>query len=102
MNMLPLALFGDIGGGELLVVMAAILVLFGGKGLPSIARTIGKTMEELRKASHDFKKQILNADAEMQKPSLLPHDQPPAPLHGHPAPPPAPPSQEPPPRDFAG
>jgi len=62
MNTLPIGLIGDVGGGELLVVFAAILLLFGGKRLPSIARTIGKTMEHLRKTSRDFKYQLLNAD----------------------------------------
>ena len=38
MNFNPtiLAFFGDIGAGEVLVVLAAILILFGGKGLPQI------------------------------------------------------------------
>jgi sec-independent protein translocase protein TatA len=58
------ALFGDIGGGELLVVFAAILLLFGGKRLPSIARSIGKATENLRRASQDFKDQLLRADVE--------------------------------------
>lgn len=89
MNLLPLALFGDVGGGELLVVFAAILLLFGGKRLPSIARTVGKTLSDLRKASQDFKDQILTAD------EPRPPDQ--ADSTGS-----IPPTKEPPPRDFAG
>ncbi len=58
------ALFGDIGGGEILVVLAAILVLFGGKGLPTMARTLGKIMGDLQRISQDFKHQLLNADQE--------------------------------------
>ena len=56
------ALIGDVGGGELLVVLAAILVLFGGKGVPGIARTLGKITKDLQKASQDFKDQLLTAD----------------------------------------
>lgn len=58
------ALFGDIGGGEILVVLAAILVLFGGKGLPGMARTLGKIMGDFQRASQDFKRQLLDADQE--------------------------------------
>ena len=61
-TMVTCALLGDIGGGELLVVFGAILLLFGGKRLPSIARQIGRTVDDLRKASQDFKNQLMHAD----------------------------------------
>ena len=57
-----LAIFGDIGAGEILVILAAILILFGGQGLPAIARKLGKITQDLQKAAHDFKKQLLTAD----------------------------------------
>lgn len=66
---LMLAFLGDIGGGEILVVLAAILMLFGGKKLPSIARSLGKSMEELRRASQEFRDQLVNADRETDSPS---------------------------------
>jgi sec-independent protein translocase protein TatA len=56
------AIFGDIGAGEVLVILAAILILFGGKGLPTMARKLGKVTHDLQKAAHDFKKQLLSAD----------------------------------------
>ncbi len=88
MNLLPLGLFGDVGGGELLVVFAAILLLFGGKRLPSIARTVSRTVSDLRKASQDFKDQVLHADeTHPEEPESPDSKQPP---------------KEPPPRDFAG
>lgn len=64
-----LALIGDVGGMELLVIMAAILVLFGGKGLPGIARNLGKISRDLQRASQEFKNQLLAAD-EPEKHSL--------------------------------
>lgn len=57
-----LAIFGDIGAGEVLVILAAILILFGGKGLPAMARKLGKVTQDLQKATHDFKKHLLSAD----------------------------------------
>lgn len=59
---LPLSLIGDVGGAELLVVLAATLVLFGGKGLPGIARTLGRITRDVQKATQEFKDQLLNAD----------------------------------------
>jgi sec-independent protein translocase protein TatA len=65
-----LALIGDVGGMELLVILGAILILFGGKGLPGIARSIGKITRDLQHASDDFKKQLLTADQESEPQDL--------------------------------
>ena len=61
---LPLTAFlsGTPGGFEVLILFAAILVLFGPRQLPKITRTLGKLIEELRRASQDFRDQILHAD----------------------------------------
>lgn len=40
-----------IGTGELLVIFLAILVLFGGKKLPELAKSLGQAMREFRAAS---------------------------------------------------
>lgn len=45
------------------IILVLALVLFGPKKLPEIARTIGKVMAELRRASNEFKFQI---DEEMR------------------------------------
>lgn len=99
-----LALFGDIGGGELLVVLAAALILFGGKGLPTIARTLGKITGDLQRIAGDFKQELLNADQEPRSPAS-PEDflEPDAKPRQDPAPSlDNPPPEEPPPRDHAG
>jgi len=57
-----LALIGDVGGMELMVILTACLMLFGGKGLPGIARSIGKITRDLQRASQEFKNQLLTAD----------------------------------------
>jgi TatA/E family protein of Tat protein translocase len=53
---------GTPGLGEILIVFIAILLLFGPRRLPEIARTIGKALEELRRASQDFRDQIMRLD----------------------------------------
>jgi sec-independent protein translocase protein TatA len=49
---LVLAAFG-FGSTELLVVLAIILVLFGGSKLPSLAKGLGQSVKEFKKASRD-------------------------------------------------
>jgi len=41
-------MFG-IGTQELILILAIILVLFGGKKLPELSRNLGKTLHEIRK-----------------------------------------------------
>lgn len=54
---LPL-LFLDISGGELIVILLLILLFFGSKGIPDIARTLGRTMRQLRDASNQVQREI--------------------------------------------
>jgi len=42
-------MFGGLGFQELLVVLAIVLVLFGGKKLPELSRSIGESLREIRK-----------------------------------------------------
>ena len=47
-----LAAFG-LGGGELMIILIIVLVLFGGAKLPSLARGLGQSIKEFKKASKD-------------------------------------------------
>ena len=40
------------GTGELIVILLVVLVLFGGKKLPELARSIGLGIREFKKACH--------------------------------------------------
>jgi sec-independent protein translocase protein TatA len=41
--------FPSIGGGELLILLAIILLFFGAKRIPDLARSLGKGTREFRK-----------------------------------------------------
>ncbi|MDD4871967.1 MAG: twin-arginine translocase TatA/TatE family subunit [Kiritimatiellae bacterium] len=65
---IPLAfLVGAPGGGELLLIFVVILLMFGPKRLPEMARNIGKAMEYLRRTSQDFRDQVMRMDEEVPK-----------------------------------
>lgn len=60
---IPLAFFdGSLGSGEVILIFVVILVLFGPRRLPQIARMIGKTLNELRRASQDFRDQVMRIE----------------------------------------
>ena len=54
---------------ELLLVLIAILLLFGAKRLPEIARSVGKSMEEFRRAARDVTDEIMHSDAKPTRPA---------------------------------
>lgn len=41
--------FLDLGAPELIIILAIVLLLFGGKKLPELSRSLGDSMRELRK-----------------------------------------------------
>lgn len=41
--------FLDLGAPELIIILAIVLLLFGGKKLPELSRSLGDAMRELRK-----------------------------------------------------
>ena len=50
-------MFG-IGGGELILILFIVLMLFGSDKIPEIARTLGKAMAQLKNATNDIKSEI--------------------------------------------
>jgi sec-independent protein translocase protein TatA len=85
--------------GEILMILFIYLLLFGAKGVPSIARTLGKTMYQFRNAAKDVQDEILKSADDMRKQARaevpldqLMNEEEPVPIR--PAPPIAPPVQE--------
>lgn len=53
-------LFLDVSGGEIMVIMLFILMFFGSKKIPELARGLGKTMREFQNASNGLKQELLS------------------------------------------
>jgi sec-independent protein translocase protein TatA len=51
-------MFGNFGTGEMIVVVIAILILFGAKKIPELAQGLGKGMREFKKALRDVEDDI--------------------------------------------
>lgn len=69
MNTLPFAILGDIGGPELLLILFIVLLLFGGEKLPQLARGLGKSVREFKKATGDVQNELKRAIEESDQPT---------------------------------
>jgi sec-independent protein translocase protein TatA len=63
MNMLA---FGVPGPSEWVLILVIVLVLFGAKKLPELARSLGQSMNEFRKAREDLDKELHAAGNELK------------------------------------
>ena len=60
-----IAFLGPIGGPEMFLIFMVLLLLFGAKKLPQLARGIGKSVGEFRKASEEFEDEIRKGGEEL-------------------------------------
>jgi TatA/E family protein of Tat protein translocase len=51
-------MFGSLGLPELLMIFVVALLLFGPKKLPEIGRTLGKAMNEFKRATNDLQRSL--------------------------------------------
>lgn len=58
---LPVAFIDGIGGPELMMIMFVVLLLFGADKLPELARGMGKTLREVKKATSGVEQEIKKA-----------------------------------------
>jgi sec-independent protein translocase protein TatA len=60
------AMFGifNLGGGEILVILALVLIFFGAKKLPELAKGLGQGIKEFKKATREVTDEVSNAMAE--------------------------------------
>ena len=52
---------GMIGGWEMVVILAVVLMLFGAKKLPELAKGLGQGIKEFKKATREVTDEVTNA-----------------------------------------
>jgi len=70
-----LASFMNLAGPDLIVILLIILVLFGAKKLPELARGMGQAVKEIQKAKDEFSDELHKAgksDTETAKSDVKP------------------------------
>ena len=55
--LLPLFL-NDVAGSEIIVIILVVLIFFGSKSIPGIAKTLGKTLYQIKNASSELQNEI--------------------------------------------
>src|ERR1700746_1351601 len=57
------AMFGifNLGGGEIILILALVLILFGAKKLPELAKGLGTGIKEFKKATREVTEEVSNA-----------------------------------------
>ena len=60
-------MFGSLGAGEIVLIVVAILILFGAKKIPEFAKGIGKGMREFKKAVKEVEDDIKLEDGDDNK-----------------------------------
>lgn len=53
-----LLLFQDVSGGELILVLLAVFLLFGPNKIPEIAKNIAKGLYKLKKATSEIREEV--------------------------------------------
>ena len=90
---------GSLGPFEIIAILLVILLLFGAKRIPEIARGLGKGIREFKDATNDIKQELTVADTprrpQIPQPRVEQQAQPSQPPAMGTAPPPVPPAAPP-------
>jgi sec-independent protein translocase protein TatA len=65
-----LAMLSNLGGPDLIIILLIILVLFGAKKLPELAKGMGQAVKEFQKAKDEFSDELRNAGNTPAKPDV--------------------------------
>lgn len=57
------------GGIEMIIIAFAVLLFFGAKKIPELARGLGQGISEFRKATTEIKKEIEKGESGVDKPN---------------------------------
>ena len=57
----------SLGPWEIVLIFVVLLLVFGGKKLPELARGLGQGLKEFKKATKDIKEEIDSAEDEVKE-----------------------------------
>ena len=63
-------LAGIFGGWEVVLIFAVVLILFGAKKLPELAKGLGSGIKEFKKATREVTDEIQNAPIDSPQPKI--------------------------------
>src|SRR5882724_1788434 len=75
MQLNPMLALFNLGSGEIILILAIVLILFGAKKLPELAKGLGQGIKEFKKATREVTEEISTAMDETppsQPPKRLP------------------------------
>lgn len=61
-------MFGNLGFGEIMIIIVVLLLVFGAKRLPEMGSSIGKGIREFKKSLSDTQDAITGTDANRSLP----------------------------------
>ncbi len=66
MSFLSILLFGMPGGWEWVIIVLVVLLLFGAKKIPELARGLGRGIREFKDATKEVKKEVSEAGKDIK------------------------------------
>ncbi len=66
-NHLPFLFLESLGTGEVLLIVFVIIIFFGGKKIPEMARVLGKGMREFKAAADNIQDEIQKSVNEIER-----------------------------------
>jgi sec-independent protein translocase protein TatA len=77
-------MFGSIGMPELIIIMVIALIIFGPRKLPELGRSLGRSLQEFKRASNELKSTLdeeIRIEDERSTQRQRPPEQPAVPLN---------------------
>ncbi|TXI83430.1 MAG: hypothetical protein E6Q37_10345 [Crocinitomicaceae bacterium] len=57
----------DVAGSEVLLILVFVLMFFGSKSIPGLAKTMGRTMRQIKDASQELQDEIKKSGVDIKK-----------------------------------
>ena len=59
-------ILNDVAGSEIVLILVFVLIFFGSKSIPTLARTLGRITRQVKDATSDIQREIKKSSADMK------------------------------------